>query len=333
MVTRDLVERWLREAFLSQYVWLAQHIADVTNLLAKTAHLPSSVESAVKGAIGAMKECARRPHAADVKRLLVEHLNDTAMAWDRPAELDRLQPPEPPVGWNPDEKSLEERDFKQLKIRQDVLKLNLHRSRATGERGQLLVAAAVTLLGKYRWVPAGLDPSRSFFPSERSNEPTANDFARWINRHEPLPDNARLNCWEAVFVCATTAGLLSEAQLRMDYVASAVVAVRATQPRSTDQKQREDALTDDYLLRVLMKFDDSVPIEPGTELMPSPGDLIFLERDHHVVICSKVDAHKGFDGIEVISHWSHPSHGIQRLPLDSWGTVLLGNVRFTPCPF
>lgn len=33
MVTRDMVEGWLREAFLSQYVWLAQYMADLTNLL------------------------------------------------------------------------------------------------------------------------------------------------------------------------------------------------------------------------------------------------------------------------------------------------------------
>jgi len=193
-------------------------------------------------------------------------------------------------------------------------------------------------LGKFTWVPSGLDPSRSYFPGEHTidkdtDQPTSNDFALWINRHTPLTDQAKLNCWEAVFVCAQTAGLMSESQLRMSYVASAVVAVRSTLQRTGAQRTREGGVGEDFLLRVMMNFDKSVPIVPGTELMPSPGDLIFIHGDHHVVICSGVDAHRGFAGIDVISHWKHPSHGIQELSLVSWGDALLGDVRFTPCPF
>ena len=294
--------------------WLAEYIADVTNAFVKTALLPNSANDAIECVIGEMarrqKDGGRFLNEDLIKKLLFSYLYETVLTPDIPKEAEIIPWPKGQAPTQSEVAKLQEKSELQ-KYSADMERFKLRRRNI--QFSQRLVDAADGLAGWFNWVKSG-PTEGTFFPSEKTSEGETNHFVQWIHGRGDEPTQSdNMNCWEAVLFAAYRAGLLSIARLRAIHI-KATMAGRAGNGYF-------DSLTDS------LGYQNSFPYVPIAVLIPEPGDIIFLGRDHHVAICMETGS-----SVAVMSNWSMPSRGFGRFDLEEFTANGLFAVRFGSLP-
>lgn len=307
---KAVVLEYMRIKYLVGFEWIAPYIADVTNAFLLKALLPESAPSAVESVITEMARRQRdqQPITAEaVRDLLFEYLRDAVFVFDTPEAAKKITLPKDEQPLSQHELAQQLREAELQKYSAEIRRYQV-RSRNI-EFARRLVNAAEQLEGWFHWVPAGPAEGTSF-ARETTTEGEADDFAYWLNRGRNEPGaKANMNCWEAVFFAAYKAGILSIHRLRLIHGKATMAA------RTTNGFAYFNSLTDS------LGYQNSFPYVPSVGLCPSPGDIVFFERDHHVALCVE-----GGSSIIVMSHWKHPKDGFRRYNIDEF-TVNM-NVRF-----
>lgn len=306
--------QYMARANLFGFEWLAEYIADVTNAFVKKALLPQDAGSAIECVIGEMarrqKSGGRFLNEDQIRKLLFDYLYETVFTPDIPQEAKNIPWPKGEAPSQNEVVKLQEKAELQ-KYSADIQRFKLRRRNI--QFSQRLVEAADGLAGWFNWVKSG-PTEGTFFPKETTTEGETNHFVQWIHgRGDEPTQHDNLNCWEAVFFAAYRAGLLSIARLRAIHI-KATMAGRAGNGYF-------DSLTDS------LGYQNSFPYVPVAVLIPEPGDIIFLGRDHHVAICVET----GFS-VKVMSNWTMPSRGFGRFDLKEFTGNGLFDVRFASLP-
>jgi hypothetical protein len=284
------------------FEWIAEYIAQVTNEFLKHAVLPDEAASGVQGVIREMAD--RQKHGKTgllseecLRKLLFDGLEFSLFTNGTPEAVEQI--PFPKAGVLLTETELAKRQYEVI-LGEHSTQLERFKSRARNpEYADRLVNAARALEGWFHWVKSG-PTEGTFFPREKTSEGETNDFVLWIHgRGDEPAREANMNCWEAVFFAAYKAGLMSIAKLR-------AMLIKATMSGRA-QTAYFESLTDS------LGYQNSFPYVPTVSLNPVPGDIVFIDRDHHVALCVE-------NGLKVtlMSHWKYPRDGFNSYNIEEF---------------
>lgn len=309
----------MKNECLVGWEWIAQYIADVTNVYVSVAATPQCEAAAVQRVITEMAHLQKegfRMNIEMVRGLLFKYMEDKLTVFDTPKAAKRMPlPKDEQVSQN--ELARQRQESELQKYSADLERYRL-RERNIEFAGRL-VAAAKPLEGWFRWVSSG--PAEGTSRPGETTKGGANHFTSWLNGKAEEPDrNANMNCWEAVFFTAYKAGLANLLRLRLIH-GQATVAARAKIGAGVGEAYY-DSLTDS------LGYRNSFPFVPNVGLCPSPGDIVFIDRHEHVTLCVEAGA-----DIMVMSHWNKPTDGFHRYRIEQFSVSSIPRVvRFGAMP-
>lgn len=221
------------------------------------------------------------------------------------------------------------------------------RTPAVRQRGAAMVRAACQMHHWFHWVsagpevnqaPPGVEPvhrGRAYYPRERweakrtedgwdTSKAGQDDFALWLNRGNRTPHAGwSLNCWEAIFVTAFRANLVSVQRLRLIH-ARATARARAAGAAAGEAYSTE--------INQALGIPLAVPLVPQLGLIPQAGDIIFFDGDNHVALSLGRRTENGIVRDFCMSLW-HQDSGRYSVQIVEYLQAIAGRVTFWPCPF
>lgn len=232
-----------------------------------------------------------------------------------------------------------------------LAKLRRLRTTERERRGRQLAAAAVRLLGRWRWVQRAPDSILPYI-HRRQNETGYTDinaFDRWLRSGGPAPTGTTaLNCRDAVLVTAREAGLLTSGQLRAAYdyaeaqaralLKGTLLTMQTTPGKSWGQQDTQTGLRAyvAWLTAIdqrLTRYPEALPVARKYGLIPRAGDVVFVRGNPPDHVCISLGRtwveNKPID--RVASLWHHDGGRFSRQPLDEMGPE--SQLVFLPCPF
>lgn len=238
----------------------------------------------------------------------------------------------------------------------DRMKIGILRTPRSKENGALVAKSARKFDHKFFWIKSGPRDPETLKPTGKhqakayklkqtwSKEhqegggfvkiPKArNDFAVWLYGDESAPlnaDNARMNCWEAVFYVAYKAAVLDKVRLR------AAHDLAALQYRdSGSDAVKADAACYYQAICKFLGLEDSVPYVPDAGLFPEAGDIVSWDGSFHVAVSlGRTISRYGDYEDWVFSLYCNNNNraSITSIAQISTGTGI-SRPRYCPCPF
>ena len=326
-MNKDWVISKMYEEGLVGLEWAADYMAKAAEACRSSAQIPDGLEEGVSYAIRQYKKYTMHLGADTIREILFKSIDDSACLIDGvPESAQNIPMPKPPLQTDSALEASKLFDLLTHQHSKDLEELAGARSLANRKAGKKLAQAALSLKGWFHWMPAGPEEEgvHRFAPKEKGGEKdTTNAFAVWLNRGGPPPNkDSYMNCWEAVFFSAYTAGLVALEGLRFMHS-------KATQ----SARQVNSSLEYFDKLMLALGFAESVPMVEQIGLIQKAGDIVFVASDHHVAVCAGRSQGTGLAAVQVMSLWKHPEDGFLNISIKEFPPVLLKEVRFAPCPF
>jgi hypothetical protein len=231
----------------------------------------------------------------------------------------------------------------------DIAKLRRLRSDKSTSNGLRLATCALRWKDKFKWVSSGPRQPGTTYQSgpefgittsathqlkensdvlETFKNPKVNDFAKWLVDHGPKPnENSFMNCWEAIFFCASEAGLITREwleQLHKNAAQNYKVANYGSNTLLGGAERYQGVLERAFNLQ------NSVCYRPADRVFPQKGDIVIWGDFEHVAL--SLGPSPLYDEIcnVVIGLWHDP---MKCNTMEEVSMYFKNPPQFVPCPF